>query len=111
MILWLELVTTCGYNGGMKVVGIRELKARLSEYIRRIRGGEEVLVTDRGKVVAELRPPRRLAPEARSGLDELFKKGLADLGAPNDPEAYPELDSIAEPGEGARLLDEERGER
>ena len=92
-------------------MGIRELKARLSEYIRLIRGGEEVLVTDRGKVVAELRPPRRLMPEARSGLDELERKGLADLGGPNDPGVYPELDSIVETGEGACLLDEERGER
>jgi antitoxin (DNA-binding transcriptional repressor) of toxin-antitoxin stability system len=109
LIFQLDLVTTCGYNEGMKVVGIRELKARLSEYIRRIREGEEVLVTDRGKVVAELRPPRRLTPEPRTGLDELGRKGLADLGAPNDPEAYPELDAIVEPGEGTRLLGEERG--
>ena len=92
-------------------MGIRELKARLSEYIRRVRAGEEVLVSDRGKVVAELRPPRKMMPEPRSGLDELERKGLADLGAPNDPEAYPELDSIVEPGEGSRLLDEERKER
>ena len=92
----------------MKVVGIRELKARLSEYIRRIRAGEEVLVTDRGKVVAELRPPRKLAPEPAAGLDDLERNGLADLGAPNDPGAYPELDSIIEPGEGGRLLDQER---
>ena len=94
----------------MRVVGIRELKARLSEYVRRIRAGEVVLVTDRGKVVAELRPPRGLAPEAQSGLDELGGKGLVELGAPNDPGTYPELDSIVEPGEGGRLLDQERGE-
>ena len=91
-------------------MGIRELKARLSEYIRRIRAGEVVLVSDRGKVVAELRPPRKLMPEAHSGLDELGGKGLVELGAVNDPGAYPELDPIAEPGEGGRLLDQERGE-
>lgn len=95
----------------MKVVGIRELKARLSEYIRRIRDGEEVLVTDRGKVVAELGPPRRLTPEPRTGLDELERKGLADTGAPNDPKAYPEMEPVVEPGEGGRFLDAERGER
>ena len=43
----------------MKAVGIRELKNRLSEYVRLVRGGEEFLVTDRGEVVAELRPPLR----------------------------------------------------
>ena len=43
----------------MKAVGIRELKARLSQYIREVRRGEVVLVTDRGEVVAELRQPGR----------------------------------------------------
>ena len=41
----------------MMTVGIRELKNRLSEHLRMIRDGEEILVTDRGKVVAELRQP------------------------------------------------------
>ena len=47
----------------MKVVGIRELKNRLSEYIRLVRNGERVLVTDRGVIVAEIRQP-----EDASGL-------------------------------------------
>lgn len=41
----------------MKQVGIRELKARLSQYLREVAAGELIEVTDRGKVVAELRPP------------------------------------------------------
>lgn len=41
----------------MKTAGIRELKAKLSEYLRQVQKGETVLVTDRGGVVAELRPP------------------------------------------------------
>jgi prevent-host-death family protein len=35
----------------MKTVGLRELKNRLSEYIREVRSSEGVLVTDRGEVV------------------------------------------------------------
>lgn len=35
-------------------VGIRELKARLSEYVKLAAAGENVLVTDRGKPVARL---------------------------------------------------------
>lgn len=42
----------------MKVVGIKQLKARLSEYVRLARQGETVLVMDRDEVVAELRPAR-----------------------------------------------------
>jgi len=32
---------------GMKSVGIKQLKARLSEYVRLARSGESILVTDR----------------------------------------------------------------
>lgn len=35
-------------------VGIRELKAHLSEYVKRAGKGEQILVTDRGKPVARL---------------------------------------------------------
>ena len=38
----------------MKAVGIRELKNRLSEYVRLVKNnGESILVTDRGAIVAE----------------------------------------------------------
>ncbi len=38
-------------------VGIRELKASLSSYLRRVREGKEtVLITEHGKPVAEIRP-------------------------------------------------------
>lgn len=40
----------------MTTVGIRVLKMRLSEYVNRIRRGEVVVVTDRGKPVARLEP-------------------------------------------------------
>jgi len=40
----------------MKAVGVKELKARLSEYLRYVKAGEPVLITDRGEVVAELCP-------------------------------------------------------
>jgi prevent-host-death family protein len=40
------------------VVGARELKTRLGTYLRRVREGRTLLVTDRGEPVAELRPLR-----------------------------------------------------
>lgn len=36
-------------------VGTKELKNRLSHYVRRVRAGEIVQITDRGTVVAEIR--------------------------------------------------------
>jgi prevent-host-death family protein len=37
-------------------VGVRELRASLRSYLDRVRGGEEVVVTERGKPVARLVP-------------------------------------------------------
>jgi prevent-host-death family protein len=97
----------------MKAVGIRELKAKLSEYVRLVRSGEVVLVTDRGEVVAELSPPRttdRIESD-ESGLDDLVTRGLITRGAPNDPAVYRRMPRIAPDGTAQRLIDEERGER
>ncbi len=38
------------------VVGSRELKVRLGTYLRQVRQGRTLVVTDRGQPVAELRP-------------------------------------------------------
>jgi len=56
----------------MRVIGLKVLKNKLSEYVRLAAGGETVLVTDRDRVVAELVPPR----EGRSVL--LADAQLAD---------------------------------
>jgi antitoxin (DNA-binding transcriptional repressor) of toxin-antitoxin stability system len=98
----------------MRQVGIRELKDRLSEYIRHVREGEVVRVTDRGEVVAELRAPSvgGELEEKYPGLVEMARQGLVRLPRkPNRPGAYPRLTSVTPPGTAARLLAEDRGER
>lgn len=40
----------------METVGVRVLKAQLSQYVRRVRAGARVTVTDRGRAVAVLTP-------------------------------------------------------
>ena len=37
-------------------VGVRELKARLSEYLRRVRTGETIVITDHGQPVGRIVP-------------------------------------------------------
>ena len=70
-------VATCSYFACMHAVGIKSLKNRLSEYIRLVRAGETVLVTDRDQVVAELVPPRsdRSSKLADALLAEAVRKG------------------------------------
>ncbi|MBI4608241.1 MAG: type II toxin-antitoxin system prevent-host-death family antitoxin [Candidatus Rokubacteria bacterium] len=97
----------------MRKVGLRDLKNRLSAYIRLVRRGHIVLVTDRGQVVAELRPPVVAASDLsdHSGLAGLAKKGLLTLGAPNEAGLYPAMPSRLPAGRVQRLLEEERAER
>jgi len=98
----------------MKSVGIRELKDRLSEYLRRVRAGETVLVTDRGEVVAQLSPPGAGLSEAArpAALTALARRGLATLGTPGGASLYVALPR-ARRGQlsAAQLLDDERGLR
>ncbi len=42
----------------MRKVGLKILKNKLSEYVRLAAAGETVVVTDRGRAVAEIVPPR-----------------------------------------------------
>lgn len=97
----------------MKTVGVRELKNRLSEYLRQARAGEGVLVTDRGEVVAELAPPGQSTADTSvpPGLAALAKKRLVTLGAQNEPHAYPALRRGLRTRRSRELLDDERGDR
>ena len=72
----------------MKAVGVKQLKARLSEYVRLVKAGETILVTDRDEVVAELRPAQRQPRVlARCELWELTRAvcDLAGRVAPGMP--------------------------
>jgi antitoxin (DNA-binding transcriptional repressor) of toxin-antitoxin stability system len=97
----------------MKAVGLRELKNRLSEYVREVRSGGGILVTDRGQVVAELNPPghHAAADGGTPGLATLVSKGLIEHGASNDAARYPRLPRALPHGRVAGLLDAERGGR
>lgn len=95
----------------MKSVGLRELKNRLSEYVREVRSGEPVLVTDRGEIVAELIPPGERGDErgVPSALVALAKRGHLRLGVSNDAAVYPQLRRLLKRHRAAELLNEERG--
>ena len=95
----------------MKAVGVRELKNRLSEYLRLVRGGEEILVTDRGEVIAELRQPSPRVGLPYPALLEVVRQGRARLGSANRPELYQPLDAVMPAGTAAKLLEAERGDR
>lgn len=96
----------------MVQVGVRELKAHLSAYLRRVRGeGESIHVTDRGHVVAVLSPP----PPATEGRGpSLQERILARGGRPavrqGGLDDLPPLSDAVRQVDAAALLAETRGE-
>ena len=102
----------------MAQVGIRAFKAELRRYLREVENGGTLLLTDRGRVVAEVSPPaaakRRARPTRKSGaramLAELVERGVVR------PAIRPNRDWLKlpllrlPPGTARRLLDADRGE-
>lgn len=96
----------------MKAVAVKELKNRLSAYLREVKNGEVVLVTDRGVVVAELRKPSAGAVLGAHDqiLERLAAAGVLAQGLVQDPDAY-RPSPLARTVRSGDLLDAERGER
>jgi len=80
----------------MKIATVSKLKASLSEYLRSVKAGEEVLVTERGRPIAKLTPaassarlPDQLIEMEKQGLIKIgsgkLPKGFWDLPRPKDP--------------------------
>jgi antitoxin (DNA-binding transcriptional repressor) of toxin-antitoxin stability system len=97
----------------MIAVGVRELKTGLSRYLREVAAGEVVLVTDRGRVVAELRAPSG-SPDRESPMDRALRAlGMRvpmAVGEPHDAAAYRPSPVRMPPGTARDLLDAERAD-
>ena len=97
----------------MQSVGIKALKNKLSEYIRAAAAGETVLVTDRGRVVAEVVPPRvhEDASAAERQMGDLIRQGLVAPAIVASTARLPRRKPVAGLAEVLRDLDESRTER
>jgi prevent-host-death family protein len=70
-------------------VGVKELKNSLSKYLRAVRRGEVVLITERGKVVAEIRPRTLRAGDDEKVFLQLEREGTVSRGRGHMGEASP----------------------
>lgn len=59
-----------------KTVGARELKTRLGSYLRQVREGKTLIVTDRGEPIAELRPISSQSSGEKATLEKLAALGI-----------------------------------
>jgi prevent-host-death family protein len=81
-------------------VGVRELHDRLSEYLERVEGGKEVVVTRRGKPIARL-----IGVGGEEPLAELERRGL--VRHPAKPRT-PHVARIKASGSVSDLIPEQR---
>lgn len=58
----------------MRSIGIAELKASLSETLARVKGGEEVVVTEHGRPIAKIIPLWAATPAAVT--EDLVRSGV-----------------------------------
>jgi prevent-host-death family protein len=65
----------------MKQAGIREARQNLSALIAEVRKGHEITITDRGKAVARLVPPRPAKAKPFRGRVE-FRREMPRLATP-----------------------------
>jgi prevent-host-death family protein len=59
----------------MKTAGIKDLKNRLSYYLREVKKGKKILITDRDQIIATILPVERGEEDSR--LLSLVKEGFA----------------------------------
>lgn len=60
----------------METVGIRELKKNLSEYLRSVKAGKKVIITDRKKEIAVIVPFTKIDDQGK--ILQLVREGVAD---------------------------------
>jgi len=88
-------------------VGVREAKAHLSRILKRVRAGQEIILTDRGRPVGKLIP----VPEESLSLAERIRlledEGLMERRPPHAHKRLPEPIPVAR-GLAQRFLQEDR---
>ncbi len=93
----------------MKKAAVAELKASLSDYLAKVKAGEEVLVTDRGTPIAKI-VPIRTHRAMTEHMRKLEREGLVVIGRGRFPKEFWSLPRPSDP-EGsvlAALLEERR---
>src|SRR5947209_5663478 len=96
----------------MEHVGIAELKKRLSEYLDRVKNGEEIIVADRGRPVARIMPFQSVPlsdQEEEMRLLDLERRGLIRLGTGEIPDEFWTMERAQDPeGRARKALQEDR---
>jgi len=97
------------YSDHMDIAAVAELKAKLSRYLRRVKAGEEILVTERNVPVARIVPVS--APGGEGALRDLERQGFLRRGSGKLPKDFWRLPRPRDPKASVRkAVAEERDE-
>lgn len=69
-------------------VGTRELKNKLSEYMRRVKAGETIIVTEHGRTIGQIIPVK---PTIEERIQFMVAAGLADWNGQKLPPYAPNV--------------------
>lgn len=94
----------------MATASVSQLKARLSGYLDRVKAGEEITVTERGRAIARVVPYTRSGP-APAEFEDMVRAGLIRPAHKRLGAGFWESPRISDPdGSVLRALLEEREE-
>ena len=85
-----------------QTVGIRELKSRLSEYLRAVKAGQTIIITEHGKPVGRIVPPEQMPEQSvEEEMHAMVRAGLAEwngqkLGPPKATARVKDGHSVAQ---------------
>ena len=97
--------------GEIKTVGVKDLKNKLSAYLREVRSGVRLLVSDRDTVIAEIHEPyldRTSSPSMNPVLADWARSGIVRLPTCKKP-VLPASPVRGADGTAVVLLDQKRG--
>jgi prevent-host-death family protein len=77
-------------------VNIAELKACLSSYLKRVKAGEDVIITERGKAIARITPLASRGPSP-ARYQEMIKAGIIRPGRKDLPDDFWDRPRAADP--------------
>ncbi len=93
----------------MEKVGLREANIHFARYVKKVKGGTEILLTDRGKPIAIITPLRKKEEPLEERLRMLERMGILKTASPGNLKLHKLMNL---PGKGlSRIVCEGREER
>lgn len=84
------------YGHVVKGIGVAQMKATLSQFLARVKRGEEIVVTEHGQPIAKLVPYRAKGPTAK-WRSALAKEGIVELGRGRIPSNLRSPSPVSDP--------------